>query len=62
LGAEVLIVLGLSLGQSAVYAVVSLIAKLTQGPLSQATATLTRPDHRGRGSTSATSYWPSGSR
>ncbi len=40
LGAEVLIVLGLSLGQSAVYAVVSLIATLTQGPLSQATATL----------------------
>ncbi len=38
--AEVLIVLGLSLGQSAVYAVVSLIAKLTQGPISQATATL----------------------
>lgn len=40
LGAEVLIVLGLSLGQSAVYAVVSLVAKLSQGPLSQATATL----------------------
>ncbi|MFV0459326.1 MAG: CPBP family intramembrane glutamic endopeptidase [Actinomycetales bacterium] len=39
---EILIVLGLSLGQSAVYAVVSLIAKLTQGPLSQATATLNR--------------------
>ncbi len=29
-----------SLGQSAVYAVVSLIDKLTQGPISQATATL----------------------
>lgn len=40
LRAEVLIVLGLSLGQSAVYAVVSLVAKLTQGPLSQQTATL----------------------
>lgn len=40
LSAEVLIVLGLSLGQSAVYAVVSLIAKLTQGPLKDATATL----------------------
>lgn len=38
--AEVLIVLGLSLGQSALYAAVSLIAKLSQGPLSQATATL----------------------
>ena len=34
LQAEVLIVLGLSLGQSAVYALVSLIAKLTAGPLS----------------------------
>ncbi|HZI97880.1 MAG TPA: CPBP family intramembrane glutamic endopeptidase [Actinomycetales bacterium] len=43
LGAEVLIVLGLSLGQSAVYAVVSLVAKLTRGPLSQATATLNAP-------------------
>lgn len=38
--AEILIVLGLSLGQSAIYAVVSLVAKLTQGPISQATATL----------------------
>lgn len=38
--AELLIVLGLSLGQSAVYAVVSLIAKLTRGPLSQQTSTL----------------------
>jgi membrane protease YdiL (CAAX protease family) len=38
---EVVIVLLLSLGQSAVYAVVSLIAKLTAGrPLSQQTATL----------------------
>lgn len=40
LGAEVLIVLGLSLGQSAVYAVVSLVAKLTRGPIGEATATL----------------------
>jgi len=40
LGAEVWIVLGLSLGQSAVYAVVSLIAKLTAGPLREQTATL----------------------
>lgn len=40
LGAEVLIVLGLSLGQSAVYAVTSLVAKLTEGPIGQATATL----------------------
>jgi membrane protease YdiL (CAAX protease family) len=38
--AEVWIVLGLSLGQSAVYSVISLLAKLTQGPLSQQTATL----------------------
>jgi membrane protease YdiL (CAAX protease family) len=42
-GAEVLIVLGLSLGQSAVYAVVSLVAKLTLGPLSEQTATLNAP-------------------
>jgi membrane protease YdiL (CAAX protease family) len=40
LTAEVWIVLGLSLGQSGVYAVISLLAKLTQGPLSQQTATL----------------------
>lgn len=40
LRAEVLLVLGLSLGQSAVYAVVSLTAKLTQGPLGEQTATL----------------------
>ncbi|ADG76326.1 Abortive infection protein [Cellulomonas flavigena DSM 20109] len=32
LGAEIWIVLGLSLGRSAVYAVVSLVAKLTAGP------------------------------
>ena len=40
LTAEVWIVLGLSLGQSAVYSVVDLIAKLTQGPLARQTATL----------------------
>src|SRR3954451_24783185 len=40
LRAEVWIVLGLSLGQSAIYAVVSLAAALTRGPLSEATATL----------------------
>lgn len=40
LRAEVLIVLGLSLGQSAVYAVVNLLDKLTQGPLSGQTTTL----------------------
>lgn len=40
LGPEVLIVLGLSLGQSAVYSVVSLVAKLTEGPIGEATATL----------------------
>ena len=38
--AEVWIVLGLSLGQSAVYSVISLLAKLTQGPLAQQRATL----------------------
>lgn len=37
---EVWIVLGLSLGQSAVYAVVSLVAALTRGPLRESTATL----------------------
>ncbi|HUP99601.1 MAG TPA: CPBP family intramembrane glutamic endopeptidase [Aeromicrobium sp.] len=40
LTAEVWIVLGLSLGQSAVYAIVSLVAALTRGPLHDATATL----------------------
>ncbi|MEV4704569.1 type II CAAX endopeptidase family protein [Actinoplanes sp. NPDC049316] len=40
-GVEIAVVLLLSLGQSAVYAVVSLVAKLTAGkPLSQQTATL----------------------
>jgi len=41
LGSEVLIVLGLSLGQSGVYAAISLAAKLTAGrPLAEQTATL----------------------
>ncbi|KSW29812.1 CAAX protease [Cellulomonas sp. B6] len=41
MGTEVWIVLGLSLGKSAVYAVVSLVAKLTAGPpLASQTATL----------------------
>ena len=40
ISAEIWIVLGLSLGQSAVYAVVSLIDKLTEGPLKDQTATL----------------------
>ncbi|MGP0222559.1 MULTISPECIES: CPBP family intramembrane glutamic endopeptidase [unclassified Paenarthrobacter] len=42
LRAEVLIVLGLSLGQSAVYSVVQLLDKLTRAPLSEATSTLNR--------------------
>ena len=40
LTAEVWIVLGLSIGQSAVYAVVSLAAALSRGPLHEATASL----------------------
>ncbi|WP_250545662.1 type II CAAX endopeptidase family protein [Paenarthrobacter sp. DKR-5] len=40
---EVLIVLGLSLGQSAVYSVVQLAEKMTRGPLGQATSTLNQP-------------------
>lgn len=39
-GLEVWIVLGLCLGQSAIYAVVSLVAKLSTGPLKNQTATL----------------------
>ncbi len=39
---EVWIVLGLSLGQSAVYAAVSLLAQLSRGPLRDSTATLNR--------------------
>jgi membrane protease YdiL (CAAX protease family) len=42
--AEILIVLGLSLGASAVYAAISLVAKLTAGPpLAQQRATLNAP-------------------
>lgn len=40
LTAEIWIVLGLSLGQSAVYALVSLVAALSRGPLREATASL----------------------
>ncbi|MFW0773582.1 CPBP family intramembrane glutamic endopeptidase [Paenarthrobacter nitroguajacolicus] len=40
LRAEVLIVLGLSLGQSAVYSVVQLLDKMTRAPLADATSTL----------------------
>lgn len=40
LGIEILIVLGLSLGQSGVYAVVRLLDKMTQGPLGAQTTTL----------------------
>jgi membrane protease YdiL (CAAX protease family) len=40
LRAEVWIVLGLSLGQSAVYAIISLASALSQGPLNKQTATL----------------------
>ena len=39
---EMLIVLGLSLGQSAVYSVVQLMDKMTQAPLAQGTSTLNR--------------------
>ena len=40
LRAEVLIVLGLSLGQSAVYSVVQLLDKMSKAPLAQGTSTL----------------------
>lgn len=40
--AQLLIVLGLSLGQSAVYSVVQLLDKATQAPLSKGTSTLNR--------------------
>lgn len=40
--AQLLIVLGLSLGQSAVYSIVQLLDKATQAPLSQGTSTLNR--------------------
>ena len=39
---EIWIVLGLSLGQSAVYSVVQLLDKMTQAPLAQGTSTLNR--------------------
>ncbi|MFQ4148565.1 type II CAAX endopeptidase family protein [Arthrobacter sp. LAPM80] len=39
---EVLLVLGLSLGQSAVYSVVSLLQKLSQAPIAQGTSTLNK--------------------
>ncbi len=39
---EVLIVLGLSLGQSAVYSIVQLLDKITRAPLAQGTSTLNR--------------------
>ncbi|VXB76604.1 CAAX protease [Arthrobacter sp. 9V] len=42
LRAEVLIVLGLSLGQSAVYSVVQLLDKMSRAPLADATSTLNR--------------------
>ena len=45
LRAEVWIVLGLSLGQSAVYATVSLIRKLSEGSLQNSTATLNQSRH-----------------
>jgi membrane protease YdiL (CAAX protease family) len=46
---EVLLVLGVSLGQSAVYSVISLVAKLTAGPpLGQQTATLNPSQAPGR--------------
>lgn len=45
LRAEVWIVLGLSLGQSAVYAVVSLLRKLSEGSLRDATAGLNQSRH-----------------
>ncbi|MGL3806579.1 CPBP family intramembrane glutamic endopeptidase [Paeniglutamicibacter sp. R2-26] len=40
---EVLIVLGLSLGQSAVYSIVNLIDKMTRAPLGSQTTTLNNP-------------------
>src|SRR5690625_2886132 len=40
LGIEIWIVMGLSLGQSAVYAVVNILERLTRGPLGGQTATL----------------------
>ncbi|AJT41469.1 CPBP family intramembrane glutamic endopeptidase [Psychromicrobium lacuslunae] len=40
---EILIVLGLSLGKSAIYAVVNLVENLSRAPISQATAQLNTP-------------------
>ena len=45
---ETLLVLGVSLGSSAVYSLVSLIAKLSAGPLSRQTATLNPSQAPGR--------------
>jgi membrane protease YdiL (CAAX protease family) len=45
---ETLLVLGVSLGQAAVYSVVSLAAKLTAGPLAKQTATLNPSQAPGR--------------
>ncbi len=42
-GVEIWLVLGLSLGQSAVYSVVSLIDKFTRGPIRDQTSTLISP-------------------
>ena len=39
---EMLIVLGLSLGQSAIYSLVQLLDKMTTAPLAQGTSTLNR--------------------
>lgn len=43
IGVEIWLVLGLSLGQSAVYSVVNLIDKFTRGPISEQTSTLISP-------------------
>src|SRR5512139_543273 len=48
LRAETLLVLGVSLGSSAVYSVVALVAKLSAGPLSRQTATLNPSQAPGR--------------
>lgn len=43
IGLEIWIVMGLSLGRSAVYAVVNILERLTRGPLGEQTATLNTP-------------------
>lgn len=43
IGIEIWIVMGLSLGQSAVYAVVNIAERMTRGPLGEQTATLNPP-------------------